>query len=143
MSNEVTSISLSAIADQLQHWLDYHAREHAGREHLPDDMHIYHPPVWPTRGVIKAWIQTMRTAVAQPTAALPEIDDELRWILGRPNFACAGLAQCLRRMGHSVAHKAEHEQAAAIHWMLGLYLKHGSAGWRDAAERVLKEEHHG
>jgi hypothetical protein len=66
-----------------------------------------------------------------------ELNDETRWILGRPNFACAGLAECLRRMGHTVARKAEDEQAAAIHWMLTMYEQHGTE-WREAAERALQ-----
>lgn len=67
-----------------------------------------------------------------------ELNDETRWILGRPNFACASLAECLRRMGHEVKHKAEDEQAAAIHWMLGLYEVHGD-NWRAVADRLLRE----
>lgn len=78
-----------------------------------------------------------RLRASPPPPVLPALDDELRWILGRPNFACHGLAECLRRQGQAIAHKAEHEQAAAIHWMLGLYLKHG-ATWREEAERILK-----
>lgn len=50
----------AAIADTLQGWLDYQAREHSARRELPDGMHIYHPPVWPTRGVIKRWIEALR-----------------------------------------------------------------------------------
>lgn len=66
-----------------------------------------------------------------------ELDDETRWILGRPNFACAGIAACLRKLGHEIAQKAEAEQAATLHWMLCLYETHG-ADWRDQAEAIIK-----
>lgn len=57
--------------------------------------------------------------------ALPPLDDDLIEILGRPNFACAQLATLLRAGGHVIKNKAEHEQAAVIHFLLGHYLKHG------------------
>ncbi|WAI83233.1 MULTISPECIES: hypothetical protein [Achromobacter] len=62
--------------------------------------------------------------------ALPPLDDDLIEILGRPNFACAELATLLRAGGHSIKNKAEHEQAAVIHFLLGHYLKHGAA-WHE------------
>ena len=76
--------------------------------------------------------------------ALPdELDDSLREILGRPNFACAPIAGALRARGWTIARKAEAEQAAAIFWMLEHYLQH-RADWfthaRDELER-WNEEH--
>jgi len=65
-----------------------------------------------------------------------ELNDETRWILGRPNFTCAGIARDLRVLGQDIKQRAEDEQAAVIHWMLTLYEAHG-AGWREAADRVL------
>ncbi|CAB3717108.1 hypothetical protein CEY09_31615 [Achromobacter marplatensis] len=62
--------------------------------------------------------------------ALPPLDDDLIEILGRPNFACVELATLLRAGGHSIKNKAEHEQAAVIHFLLGHYLKHGAA-WHE------------
>jgi len=56
------------------------------------------------------------------------------WILGRPNFWCASVANVLRQDGHEIKTKAEHEQAAVIHWLLSLYLEHGD-GWRDVAQK--------
>ena len=67
---------------------------------------------------------------------LPPLDEEVRWILGQPNFACAGIANVLRQMGYVIERRAEHEQAAAIHWMLTIYCEHGGA-WREVAGRRL------
>jgi len=70
------------------------------------------------------------SASAEPSAPVelkaPELTEDLREILGRPNFTCHFIAKALRVMGHSIAHKSEDEQAAVIHWLLGIYLKHGS-----------------
>lgn len=69
---------------------------------------------------------------------LPAMTDELIWILGRPNFACAGIANVLRGMGQEIKEKSEDEQAAAIYWMLNIYLEHGE-GWREVAQAILKQ----
>ncbi len=68
----------------------------------------------------------------------PALDDQLRWILGRPSFMLAALAEKLRRMGWDIAHKAEDEQASVIYWMLCLYRDHGKH-WRNAGEAMLKQ----
>ena len=65
------------------------------------------------------------------------LDDETRWILGRPNFWCAPIARLLRVLGHRIEERAEDEQAATIHWMLSLYEEHG-AGWRDKGREYLR-----
>lgn len=75
-------------------------------------------------------------ASAEPSA--PELTDDLREILGRPNFTCHFIAKALRVMGHSIAHKSEDEQAVVIHWLLGIYLKHGP-DWRQRAAAELEE----
>lgn len=80
---------------------------------------------------------TPQPTTPQPDKWVPEMTDELRWILGRPNFVCARLAQTLRNMGHEIKPKAEDEQAAVIHWMLTLHEKHGDQ-WKAEAESVLK-----
>lgn len=67
---------------------------------------------------------------------LPPLGESLRSILGRPNFACAGIAKHLRGMGYAIPHKAEEEQAATIHWLVNLYLKHGD-GWATHANAAL------
>lgn len=68
---------------------------------------------------------------------LTELTDDLREILGRPNFTCHFIAKALRLMGQTIAKKSEDEQAAVIHWMLGHYLKHGP-DWRQHASDELK-----
>jgi len=67
-----------------------------------------------------------------------ELNNETRWILGRPNFACAGIASRLRELGHKIERKAEDEQASTIHWMLTMYEQHGE-NWRAEAEEYLKQ----
>ena len=74
----------------------------------------------------------------QPAQRMPELTDELRLILGRPNFSCIANAEALRRAGHKIEQKAEHEQAAVIHWLLGFYFSHGNQ-WAEAAKAALKE----
>jgi hypothetical protein len=64
------------------------------------------------------------------------LTNDLRWILGRPNFACHAEAEMLRREGVTIATKSEHEQAAVVHWMLRLYLQHGEK-WRDEAQKYV------
>ncbi|MBL5919737.1 hypothetical protein I7V28_01125 [Lelliottia amnigena] len=67
---------------------------------------------------------------------IPPLDEHLMAILGRPNFLCAGLAECLRVGGNDIPRKSECEQATVIHWMLKLYLKHG-ANWSNEANNEL------
>lgn len=67
-----------------------------------------------------------------------EMDDELRRILGRPNFACVGIAERLRELGQDIERKAESEQAAAIHWMMSLYVQHG-ADWLKKGNALLED----
>jgi hypothetical protein len=71
-------------------------------------------------------------------AAYPkDMDDELAFILGRPNFRCVGIANTFRvKGGVQIAHRAEAEQAFVIHWLIGLYLEHGD-GWRAIADAEL------
>lgn len=68
-----------------------------------------------------------------------ELNEETKFILGRPNFWCASIAGRLRQLGHKIQNKAEDEQAHVIHWMLELYEKHGSE-WRDFADSYLEQE---
>ncbi len=58
-------------------------------------------------------------------------------ILGRPSFTCALLAQVLRNGGLTIKKKAEHEQAAVIHFVLCQYLAHGPK-WREAATSAFQ-----
>lgn len=67
---------------------------------------------------------------------LPELNDELIEILGRPNFTCTKLAECLRKCGQEIKRKSEYEQAAILHVLLNLYIKHGN-DWRKHAEEAF------
>lgn len=73
-----------------------------------------------------------QTILAEQRPSLPPLDDTLRDILGRICFTIIPLAHALRAGGHEIKHSAEHEQAAAIHWMLGHYFGHGD-DWKTAA----------
>lgn len=72
-----------------------------------------------------------------PKQEWPALDDDLREILGRPNFACARIAQAFREnAGAEIKTRAEDEQAFVLHWLTGLYLKYGSE-WRKFAADEL------
>jgi len=73
----------------------------------------------------------------QKPVVLPEINEDLVDILGRPNFTCSGIAGLFRRNGADIKRKSENEQAFVIHWLIGVYLTHGSE-WRATAEAELK-----
>lgn len=66
-----------------------------------------------------------------------ELTEDLKNILGRPNFTCTHLAEALRQMDYVIERKSEAEQAACLHWMLNHYLAHG-ADWKVHAEAELK-----
>ena len=82
-------------------------------------------------------------AAAAPTGGermvVPPLDDDLRAILGRPNFACIEIASALRAGGVEIARKAEDEQAAVIHFFLTKYAQHGPEKWAKAAASELRE----
>lgn len=66
-----------------------------------------------------------------------EFDDTVKEILGRPNFACAAIANVLRKKGFEIDYKAEAEQARVLYWLLTMYEKHGS-DWKTECENFLK-----
>lgn len=83
-------------------------------------------------------IETLRAQQHTDMAnALPQLNDDLIAILGRPNFMCAQLADTLRSGGHDIAERAENEQAAVIHFLLGHYLA-DPVQWAEKASAVLK-----
>lgn len=94
-------------------------------------------PVFDLLKRIDAHLSASAESSAPAVSNLPELTDDLREILGRPNFTCHFIAKALRVMGHSIAPKSEDEQAVVIHWLLGHYLKNGS-DWRLRAEAELK-----
>jgi hypothetical protein len=67
-----------------------------------------------------------------------ELNDETRWILGRPNFVCSPYAARLRTLGHKIEARAEDEQAYVLHWMLSMYEQHGE-DWRKQAAAYLRD----
>ncbi|WP_163331794.1 hypothetical protein [Klebsiella aerogenes] len=71
------------------------------------------------------------------TVKLPPLNDDLISILGRPNFMCAHLAELLRKSGEDIKRKSEHEQAAVIHWFLGIYLEHADK-WEGVAKSDMQ-----
>ncbi|HHW2792196.1 hypothetical protein ACM79O_27900 [Pseudomonas aeruginosa] len=88
---------------------------------------------------IKSCVKASEDA-AQAQHSVPErleLTDDLKNILGRPNFTCTHLAQALRQIGFVIDRKAEAEQAACLHWMLNHYLANG-ANWKVHAEAELK-----
>ncbi|MCX9039548.1 hypothetical protein NLN82_26450, partial [Citrobacter portucalensis] len=68
---------------------------------------------------------------------LPPLNDDLIAILGRSNFTCSHLAELMRKSGDEIRRKSEHEQAAVIHWFLGIYLEHGDK-WEGVAEADIQ-----
>lgn len=77
----------------------------------------------------------LHVAVAVPDerAAFPAMTPELASILGLMCFQCIPFAQALRTAGHQIETRAEDEQAAVLHWMLGHWFRHGEE-WRDHAQ---------
>ncbi|KGP00553.1 hypothetical protein JT27_15650 [Alcaligenes faecalis] len=83
-------------------------------------------------------IETLRAQQDTDKAnALPPMNDDLIAILGRPNFICAQLADTLRSGGRDIAKRAENEQAAVIHFLLGHYLA-DPIQWAEKASTALK-----
>lgn len=82
-------------------------------------------------------------AATQPAAQgidgreFPPLTPELASILGLMCFQCISFAQALRAAGHTIKTRAEDEQAAVLHWMLGHYFQHGD-DWRTAAAEDMK-----
>ncbi|MCW5141095.1 hypothetical protein [Burkholderia cenocepacia] len=62
----------------------------------------------------------------------------LHEVLGMPNFVCAPFAHCMRAAGATIKPRSEDEQAAVLHWLVKLVLKHGD-GWREHAEQDMQE----
>lgn len=66
-------------------------------------------------------------------------DDELQ-IFGRPNFACARVAQVLILGGlyEDKEAKAEYEQAVYIHWASSLLKEHGGK-WKEVGNKQIAD----
>ena len=73
-------------------------------------------------------------------AQLPPLEGDLKEILGKTCLTVAGLGRRLHDLNlYAVPRRVEEEQAAALHWMLNLYLAHGQE-WRSVGEKILKAE---
>jgi len=76
---------------------------------------------------------------AEDARWLPQINEDLVTILGRPNFTCIRIAERLRQMGDDIPRKAEYEQAHVIYLLLSMYLEHGKS-WVAKANDFLKPD---
>lgn len=87
------------------------------------------------RGIMTARLERLGLeTIAEEVLAereVPALDEELRFILGRPSFVVGSIAHMYRDDGAEIARKAEDEQAYVIHKMLGFYFA-DKATWRDA-----------
>lgn len=61
-----------------------------------------------------------------------DLTPDLREVLGMMVFQLSPIAPALRAAGHDIKRRAEDEQAAVLHWLIGLVLEHGS-NWRSHA----------
>ncbi|WP_287917187.1 hypothetical protein [Comamonas sp.] len=85
-----------------------------------------------------AWHKaTAAAALGKDKRDFPPMTPELASILGLMCFQCISFAQALRAAGHTIKTRAEDEQAAVLHWMLGHYFRHGD-DWRAAAAQDMK-----
>jgi hypothetical protein len=104
--------------------------QHAYLQNIGDD---WQPHLWVVLAVQHAYQRGCRD---QAQTLFP-LDEDVRHILGKPNFACGFIAERMRSvMGHTIRHKAEEEQAAVIYFCLGHYLKHGPL-WAKYADAEL------
>lgn len=93
--------------------------------------------------LVVAAVNAFRATATQPAAQgmdgreFPPLTSELASILGLMCFQCIPFAQALRAAGHTIKTRAEDEQAAVLHWMLGHYFRHGE-DWRTAAAEDME-----
>lgn len=77
----------------------------------------------------------------QQAAATPfpeELTEELREVLGWPNFRCGPVAHLMRAAGADIKPKAEDEQAVVLHWFVKLVMKHGTDWWNVARTELAE-----
>lgn len=67
-----------------------------------------------------------------------ELNEQTKWILGRPNFYCAQVAALLRKNGADIPQSSKEEQAHVIYWFLTMYEKHGD-NWKEIAQEELNK----
>ncbi|WP_175706815.1 hypothetical protein [Burkholderia ambifaria] len=66
-----------------------------------------------------------------------ELTDDLRHVLGFPNFRCGPYAHLMRAVGADIAEKAEDEQAHVLHWLVKMVIDNGER-WADVAGDELE-----
>lgn len=82
-------------------------------------------------------IDALLSAPAATSMVYPdELTEDLREVLGWPNFRCAPVAHVLRAGGMEVKTKAEDEQAVVLHWFIKLVLMRGADWWLGAREEI-------
>lgn len=92
----------------------------------------------PLPGAVAKLPEELKGAMLEDAARdFPDLTPELSSILGTVCFQCIPFAQALRAAGHQIKTRAEDEQAAVLHWMLGHYFRHGEDGWRKAAAEEM------
>ncbi len=69
---------------------------------------------------------------------IPEMNDDLLAILGRPSFQCHSLANGLRLSGVDIPYKAEAEQAHSLRLLLNCYFE-DPVNWTDLVATKLQE----
>jgi hypothetical protein len=67
-----------------------------------------------------------------------ELNEDIKEILGKPNFTCINIATILRSSGEDIKEKSEDEQACVIYFLLEMYEKHGK-DWREKGNEHLKK----
>ncbi|WP_181279484.1 hypothetical protein [Burkholderia gladioli] len=64
------------------------------------------------------------------------LTEDLRHVLGFPNFRCGPYANLMRAAGADIQRKSEDEQAHVLHWLIKLVIDHGER-WADVAQEEL------
>ncbi|VWB76885.1 gp38 [Burkholderia lata] len=65
-----------------------------------------------------------------------ELTDDLRHVLGFPNFRCVPYAHLMVAAGAKIDPRSEDEQAHVLHWLVKLVIDHGER-WADVAEEEM------
>jgi hypothetical protein len=65
-----------------------------------------------------------------------ELTPELREVLSMMVFELSPIAPALRAAGHDIKRRAEDEQAAVLHWLIGIVLEHGKDWRKHAADEI-------
>ncbi|WP_070106461.1 hypothetical protein [Burkholderia plantarii] len=65
-----------------------------------------------------------------------DLTEDLRHVLGFPNFRCSPYAHLMRDAGANIQRKSEDEQAHVLHWLVKLVIDHRER-WADVAEEEM------